>query len=638
MPSLAAAAREVMREPARAERPRCRRRSRRTRARMCRRREAPQRAESVADFLAQVPMFAGLRRAAARAAGGATRARSHLAAGEWLFREGEDADCLFVVRAGRLEIVDRRLRRGACCACSAAARRSASSRCSTSSPRSASVRAARDSDVIAIDRDAVRRAVRRGAGALALGQPRRWRCSCARAAERSSTQRPAPRDGRAAAAERRRAVRPRSPRRLSDALAAYGAVATLDETVAPRPRCQAPRCSRPTARRSTAPRRRATSSCSSRERSDATIRGPSSAFSRPTACSRSRAAARSRRRFASAPSCAAATSSRSPSAPGAGALAGWAELLDPIETHALPRAALDDGLERMARRLTGNSVGVVLSGGGARALSHIGVIEELLAAGVRIDRVAGVSMGAYIGGMLAAGMAPEEIDARCYEEWVRRRPLSDFTLPRHSLIRGARVEAMLERTFGTLAIEELERSFFCASGELRSGELVVHRWGTLVKRVGESIALPILGPPVRHGRRILVDGSLVDNLPVGAMAELDEGPVIAVDVKATTPPKAARSRPETPIGSRHAPGSALRARERSPAVARRDAHARAAARQLEDVRGCRALRRPHDHAAQRRRRAARVPPDRPCARGRARGRSRCAGGRPRAPVFIAVFA
>ena len=78
----------------------------------------------------------------------------------------------------------------------------------------------------------------------------------------------------------------------------------------------------------------------------------------------------------------------------------------------------------MARRLSGRSVGVVLSGGGARAFSHIGVLEELVAAGVEIDRVAGVSMGAFIGAMFALGMDAEEIDARCYEEWVRRRPLS----------------------------------------------------------------------------------------------------------------------------------------------------------------------------------------------------------------------
>ena len=118
----------------------------------------------------------------------------------------------------------------------------------------------------------------------------------------------------------------------------------------------------------------------------------------------------------------------------------------------------------MARRLAGRSVGVVLSGGGARAFSHIGVLEELEAAGMTIDRVGGVSMGAFVGGMFAMGMDGEEIDARCYEEWIRRRPLGDYTIPRHSLIRGERARAMLDRTFGSTSIEELGRSFFCGCG------------------------------------------------------------------------------------------------------------------------------------------------------------------------------
>ena len=86
----------------------------------------------------------------------------------------------------------------------------------------------------------------------------------------------------------------------------------------------------------------------------------------------------------------------------------------------------------------GKSVGVVLSGGGARAFSHIGVLEELLGAGVTVDRVLGVSMGAYVGALFAMGLDIDEIDARCFEEFVQRRPLGDYTIPRYSLIRGER--------------------------------------------------------------------------------------------------------------------------------------------------------------------------------------------------------
>jgi len=229
---------------------------------------------------------------------------------------------------------------------------------------------------------------------------------------------------------------------------------------------------------------------------------------------------------------------------GSGALSAWAEVLEPIETHAIREQSAEADIARVARRLAGRSVGIVLSGGGARAFSHIGVLEELEAAGLEIDRVAGVSMGAYIGGMFAMGLDAEEIDARCYEEWIRRNPIGDYTLPRRSLIRGDRARTMLRRTFGEVWIEELPRGFFCGSAELRSGELVLSRWGPLWDAVATSFAIPVLGPAQVRGRRILVDGSLVDNLPVSEMAALGEGPVIAVDIKATVerPPAASRRR------------------------------------------------------------------------------------------------
>jgi NTE family protein len=223
---------------------------------------------------------------------------------------------------------------------------------------------------------------------------------------------------------------------------------------------------------------------------------------------------------------------------GSGALATIVDELTPIETHRLSRAQFEDDVERIARRLSGRSVGVVLSGGGARAFAHIGALEELLAAGVVIDRVAGVSMGAYIGALLAMGLGPEEIDARCFEEWVQRRPLSDYTLPRHALLRGERATAMLHRSFGTMAIEELPLSFMCGCAELRSGALVLARSGPLWESVGFSINLPVLSAPQVRGRNLFVDGSLIDNLPVKAMADMGEGPIIAVDVKATHEPAA----------------------------------------------------------------------------------------------------
>jgi NTE family protein len=218
--------------------------------------------------------------------------------------------------------------------------------------------------------------------------------------------------------------------------------------------------------------------------------------------------------------------------PGSGDLAGWIERLAPASTFAISVAGERRGeVERMARRLAGRSVGVVLSGGGARAFAHLGVLDILLEAGMLVDRVGGVSMGAFIGGLLAAGHDSATIDACCYEEWVRRNPINDYTLPRKALIKGHKAEAMLERVFGDVRLEELARSFYCASVNLRGNRLVIDRDGPMTEAVGASISLPLIAPPMRRERELLIDGSLLDNLPLEPMSSSGEGPVLAIDIK-----------------------------------------------------------------------------------------------------------
>lgn len=236
-------------------------------------------------------------------------------------------------------------------------------------------------------------------------------------------------------------------------------------------------------------------------------------------------------------------------ASGSGALADWIAALEPEAVHGLgPHGA---GMPLAARRLAGRSVGVVLSGGGARAFAHLGVLQELIDAGLEIDRVGGVSMGAFIGAQLAARRTVEEIDAHCYEEWVRRNPINDYTLPRRALIRGLKGQAMVRRVFGELSIEELPKPFYVASTDLRRSELVIHRHGSLAEAILASISLPILAPPRILDGRALIDGSLLDNLPVAPMAQSGEGPVIAIDVKprrSRSPGERRRSKSGPPLG------------------------------------------------------------------------------------------
>jgi NTE family protein len=219
----------------------------------------------------------------------------------------------------------------------------------------------------------------------------------------------------------------------------------------------------------------------------------------------------------------------------------WCEALRPRTTHLLragPDFAGDIG--RAARRLAGRAVGVVLSGGGARGFAHIGVLEELLASGMTIDRVGGCSMGAFVGAMFAMEHDPEAIRVRCREEFVLRSPLNDYTIPLVSLVRGQRARATLMRTFGSNTIETLPRDYFAVSCDLVSGDLVVNRDGPLFEAVGMSMCLPGVFAPMPRGDHLLVDGGVLNNLPVEPMAVMAEGPIIAVDVTAQFLPPEAR--------------------------------------------------------------------------------------------------
>jgi len=144
--------------------------------------------------------------------------------------------------------------------------------------------------------------------------------------------------------------------------------------------------------------------------------------------------------------------------------------------------------------------------------------------------IGGCSMGSLIGAMAAVGYESDEIRSTCSKEFVRRSPFNDYTLPRVALIRSRKTGAMLERIFGSTRIEALERPFFAVSADLLSSRVVVHRRGTIAKAVAASMTLPGLLPPQQRDGRLLVDGGVLNNLPVDHMAETGEGPIVAVDV------------------------------------------------------------------------------------------------------------
>jgi predicted acylesterase/phospholipase RssA/CRP-like cAMP-binding protein len=207
------------------------------------------------------------------------------------------------------------------------------------------------------------------------------------------------------------------------------------------------------------------------------------------------------------------------------------EELQPRQLQVIEAQRLPVAVAALARRLTGRALGIVLSGGGARALTHLGVLDELRAAGLEFDRVAGVSLGSLVAAAAAAGFTTEAMREAFEHGFVRTNPSNDFVPPAYSLIRGIKARRLLEHSFGERRIEELPCRFFCLSCDLIGREAVVHRTGPLVDAVYASLAIPGVFPPVvTDDGRLLVDGGVIDNLPVATMARAGEGPVIAVDV------------------------------------------------------------------------------------------------------------
>lgn len=159
-------------------------------------------------------------------------------------------------------------------------------------------------------------------------------------------------------------------------------------------------------------------------------------------------------------------------------------------------------------------IALVLSGGGARGLAHIGAIETLESHGYEITSIAGCSMGALIGGMYAAGKLPE------VKDWVlaldRRKVLSlvDFSLSLTHLVKGDRVMEALKEVVPDVNIEDLPIPYTAVATDWNSGKEVIFDHGSLYDAIRASISIPLFLNPVRREDMLLVDGGLVNSLPL----------------------------------------------------------------------------------------------------------------------------
>ncbi len=207
----------------------------------------------------------------------------------------------------------------------------------------------------------------------------------------------------------------------------------------------------------------------------------------------------------------------------------WMDAVRPARLFHLRSGAGED-IDRIARLLAGRSVGLVLSGGGARAYAHVGAIRELRAAGVPIDFIGGSSMGAVIAAAVAMGWKDDEIDRRLRKAFVETNPVNDFAVPLLAMTWGEEVGARLKEHFGEQQISDLWLPYFCISSNLTSGAFQMHRRGTLREALRATIAIPGLLPPAIQDNNVLVDGAVMKNFPTDVMRGLHLGPVVGVDV------------------------------------------------------------------------------------------------------------
>jgi len=200
--------------------------------------------------------------------------------------------------------------------------------------------------------------------------------------------------------------------------------------------------------------------------------------------------------------------------------------------HLHARADVAGDTARVVRIISGSAVGLVLGAGGARGFAHIGVYRALLEAGVPIDWVGGTSIGAIFAAAIAAGWSYEETVRIARHSFVAVKPFSDYTLPLVALLRGRRMEREL-RASQDYRIEDLPIPFFCISSVLDNGRMQVHEHGDLPAALRASAALPGVIPPAVVEKRLTIDGSVLNSLPVDIMRQKPVGRVIAVDLSAS---------------------------------------------------------------------------------------------------------
>ena len=184
----------------------------------------------------------------------------------------------------------------------------------------------------------------------------------------------------------------------------------------------------------------------------------------------------------------------------------------------------------MVNLMNTKDVALALSSGGARGLAHIGAIEELESNGYHITSIAGCSMGALIGGVYAAGKLEE------FREWMKTidrkkmLELTDFSFSINHLVKGNRIIEAIMDFVPDIAIEELPIPYCAVATDLKAGREVVIDKGSLFEAIRASISLPSFYEPVQRDDMILIDGGVINPIPLNRVKRNAGDILVGVDV------------------------------------------------------------------------------------------------------------
>jgi NTE family protein len=207
----------------------------------------------------------------------------------------------------------------------------------------------------------------------------------------------------------------------------------------------------------------------------------------------------------------------------------------PVDGHFHIRPGLDRDIQRLARIVSRNAVGLVLAGGGARGFAHLGVFKALDEAGIEIDYVGGTSVGASMAAWVALDLPVEEVIERARYAY-RGNPTGDVNpIPLLSLIRGRRIrrrykEAVTECLGREGDVSDSWKTLYCVASSFSEAAEKVIRRGRLDRALRASAAIPVALPPVTWEGELLVDGGVFNNFPTDVMAALGARRIIGVDL------------------------------------------------------------------------------------------------------------